>query len=180
MGSITLLTGGARSGKSSFALELAKKCSGKRIFVATAIAFDEEMEKRIKKHKMEREKYFTTIEEPYDLKSALLKIEKADMVIVDCLTVWLGNLFYKHGSDYDAVEKEVRLFVDALGRFAFDVVMVTNEVGSGIVPDNPLGRTFRDVAGILNQSIGKRADVIYLCCRGVPLQIKGAKANEGV
>lgn len=168
---ITLVTGGARSGKSRYALELALKYEN-RVFVATAQAMDEEMKKRIASHKEERGKDFMTIEEPLNLASALKKIpERAGVVLVDCLTVWTGNLMHKYGKDYDFF-KEVEQFMSALDSLQCDIIIVTNEVGMGIVPDNSFARKYRDVAGRINQRVAARADKVKLTVCGVPVTVK--------
>ena len=173
MGKIVLVTGGARSGKSSFALEEALKHSGKRIFIATAVALDDEMEDRIQKHRKERGEAFSTIEEPLDLTSRLGSLdEEVEVVVVDCLTVWLGNLFHKWGDNEEAVKQDVEQFCKGLLAINTQIILVTNEVGFGIVPENKLARHYRDMLGFLNRMIAKQADRVYCCICGIPLCIK--------
>ena len=171
MGKLTLLTGGTRCGKSSHALKLVEGRANP-VFIATAQPFDEGMRDRIRKHREERGDGFTTIEEPFDLAKAIESIPvMTEIVIVDCLTVWLGNLMHRHGTSVDKYP-EIELFLDALSNCPVDVVLVTNEVGMGIVPENAMSRQFRDMAGWLNQEIARRAaDVILMVC-GLPLFVK--------
>lgn len=173
MGRIVLVTGGARSGKSSFALEEALKHSGKRIFIATALALDNEMKDRIRKHRAERGKEFTTIEEPLDLTSRLSSLPgEVEVAVVDCLTVWLGNLFHQWGNNEEGVKHEVEKLIGTLPGIHFRLILVTNEVGFGIVPENKLARRYRDMLGFLNRKIAQEAHTVYCCICGIPVCIK--------
>lgn len=173
MGTITLITGGARSGKSTFALELAKRYS-QRAFIATALGLDEEMEERILRHKKERGDAFRTIEEPLRLAEAISSCAgQNEVAVVDCLTVWLGNLFHHYGERQPPVKEEVNRFLGILEAIPFDLILVTNEVGWGIVPDNRLARAFRDMAGHLNRQVAQKAQYVHLLCCGIPLTLKG-------
>ena len=175
MSDITLITGGSRSGKSTYALQKALEFSGKRVFVATAIAFDDEMTVRIQKHKDERSDSFLTIEEPYHLSNMLQKIcneYSPQVILVDCLTVWLGNLFYQNNNDEKIIRQEIEKLLAVLIEFPVPILFVTNEVGSGIVPENALARQFRDMAGFLNQAVARVADEVVMCCCGIPVKIK--------
>lgn len=175
MGKIVLITGGARSGKSAFALEEALKHPGKRVFIATALALDEEMEDRIRKHRAQRGKQFFTIEESLDLISCLEDLaEDVKVVVVDCLTVWLGNLFHECGDNEDAVKQHVERFCKGLPAISPELILVTNEVGFGIVPENRLARMYRDMLGFLNRRIAQQADMVYCCLCGIPVSIKGS------
>lgn len=166
MGKIILITGGARSGKSSFAEILAKKSgTRRRFFVATGQAFDKEMQKRIARHKKQRGKYWKTIEEPRDVSMVLSKLHKG-VVVIDCVTLWVSN----HNGD---IRKEIRDTLRIAKKSGFSTIIVTNEVGSGIVPENKLARRYRDTLGKVNQIIAKEADIVYLMCSGIPIQIKG-------
>jgi adenosylcobinamide kinase / adenosylcobinamide-phosphate guanylyltransferase len=174
MPSITLITGGARSGKSSFALSLGLQNYSKRAFIATAVPFDQEMKERISRHRRERGRQFNTIEEPIDLSRVLTALPGGtEVAVVDCLTVWLGNLYHR----FQDKEKEVRVRVEAflahLDHPVCDLILVTNEVGWGIVPENPLARSFRDMAGHVNRSAAQKAACAYLLCCGIPLPLKG-------
>ena len=174
MGRIILVTGGARSGKSSFALEEAMKHQGKRVFIATALALDEEMKDRIRRHREERGERFATIEEPLDIISCVEGLaEDVKVLVVDCLTVWLGNLFHECGDNEDAVKQDVERFCKALPAINPELILVTNEVGFGIVPENRLTRLYRDMLGFLNRVIAQRADKVYCCICGIPVCIKG-------
>ncbi|MFW6151546.1 MAG: bifunctional adenosylcobinamide kinase/adenosylcobinamide-phosphate guanylyltransferase [Verrucomicrobiota bacterium] len=168
---ITLITGGARSGKSRHALELAMKYK-KRVFIATAESMDKEMDERIARHKAERGDAFTTIEEPLNPAEALKKIPAGtEVALIDCLTLWTGNLMHKHGEDTDSF-KEADQFLSALDSLQCDIIIVTNEVGMGIVPDNSFARKYRDVAGRINQRVAARADKVTLVVCGVPVTVK--------
>jgi adenosylcobinamide kinase / adenosylcobinamide-phosphate guanylyltransferase len=172
---ITLITGGVRSGKSSFALALAKTTYKKKVFIATAVPFDEEMRERIQNHQRERGSGFYTVEESLHLTEAVMNLPRdVDGVVVDCLTVWLGNLFHHYEEKQPSIKDEVDRFLGILGSLSSDLILVTNEVGWGIVPDNPLARAFRDMAGRLNREIAQKAHHVYLLCCGIPLTLKGA------
>jgi len=169
---ITLVTGGARSGKSRHALELADQYQHKA-FLATAQAFDPEMEDRIQKHQAERQDRFLTLEEPRDLVAALGQLPSTvEVVLIDCLTVWMSNLMYFH-PDAEENYPEVQAFLDLLKSPPCDLILVTNEVGMGIVPLNALSRKFRDEAGRLNQEAAKLADQVFFVVSGIPMSIKG-------
>lgn len=173
MGRIILITGGARSGKSAHALELA--CSlahGGRYFLATAEAFDGEMAERIARHKAARAGAFATVEEPLELACALESLAgRATVVVLDCLTLWVSNLMGAGLSDAVMAEKGPELAA-ALGAAPFHAVVVSGEVGAGIVPDNPAARRFRDLLGWTNQAIARAADEVRLIVAGYPLRIK--------
>lgn len=171
---LTLVSGGARSGKSRRAMELALRRKNP-VFIATAMAFDEEMRERIEKHREERAGRFTTIEEPRDLGGALRRVpEDAQVCLIDCLTVWLGNLLHHYGEDLEGAREIDELIEGLRAPRHFDLVIVTNEVGSGIVPENAVARRYRDLAGALNQRVGAVADVVELCVCGIPVTVKGA------
>ena len=173
MPDIYYVTGGARSGKSSFALQLAAPYV-KRVFLATAETFDDEMRQRIGKHREERGEQFTTVEEPVALDRALRQLpEGTDVVLLDCLTVWTGNLMhYGEGKGDEEIEKQIGLFLDALRHPPCDIILVSNEVGMGIVPENAMARRFRDIAGIINQRVASLATEAWLLCSGMPLRLK--------
>jgi adenosylcobinamide kinase/adenosylcobinamide-phosphate guanylyltransferase len=173
MNGITFVTGGARSGKSRYAIETAERRS-RKAFIATAESTDDEMRRRIERHQVERGEGFITIEEPIDLAGALLKLPKeTEIAVVDCLTVWLGNLMHyrKNPSDEYA---EVHDFLNALQKPPCPLVIVSNETGMGLVPDTPLGRRFRDLAGTVNQAAARMADRVVFMVSGIPLFIKGS------
>jgi adenosylcobinamide kinase/adenosylcobinamide-phosphate guanylyltransferase len=162
-----LIGGGARSGKSRFALERLRAVQGSRAFVATAQAFDEEMTARIARHRTERGSEFSTIEEPLEL-ARVIAASRFDMMIVDCLTLWLSNIMFA-GRDCHA---EAEALAHAAQAAAGTVIFVTNEVGCGIVPENALAREFRDRAGFLNQRMAAIADEVYFMAFGLPLRMK--------
>lgn len=172
MGKITFILGGARSGKSQFAVKLAKGYAKSVLFVATASAKDSEMRKRIKLHKKNRPAHWKTQEAPKKLASLIKKIpDKFDLVIIDCLTLFISNLLLEKKSDA-YIEKEIILILKRLKNSKFDSILVSNEVGLGIVPDNPLARRFRDLAGRINQRLASWSDKVYFIISGLPLKIK--------
>jgi len=173
MALVTLITGGARSGKSRFALELARTGYQKRVFIATAVACDEEMRQRIDTHRRERGDDFETIEQPYLLAEAIGTVPPyAQVAIIDCLTVWLGNVYHRESGSRDAVKAHIERLAAAVERAPCDLILVTNEVGWGIVPENAMARDFRDDAGYLNGRIAARADTVYCCVCGIAQVIK--------
>ncbi len=172
MSRIVLVTGGEKSGKSRHALSLAA-CRAKKAFIATAEAMDVEMSRRIAKHRENRDPSFHTVEEPSDLAGALRSIPPdTEIAIVDCLTVWLGNLMHRHGTGETAYP-EVAGFLEVLETPPCDLVIVTNEVGMGIIPGNEMARRFRDISGELNQSVARLADQVILMVSGIAVIVKG-------
>ena len=171
MAEVYLVTGGARSGKSRYAENLAKSlCSDakRRCYIATAEAFDDEMKDRIKKHQDRRAGEFFTVEEPVELGKAITDAQdRSNVILVDCLTVWMGNLLF-----YNRLEETDKL-IRALKNAKCPIVLVTNETGMGIVPENELSRQFRDESGFLNQAVAEVADsVVFMVC-GLPMFVKG-------
>lgn len=172
MSNITLITGGARSGKSRHALTLASEYA-RKAFIATSTAFDEEMADRIAKHQQERDDSFLTVEEPIDLAGAIDGLpDSVDVAVIDCLTVWLGNLMHHHEDDIEECT-EVTALQPAIRRSRCDLIIVTNEVGMGIVPNSAVSRRFRDIAGRLNAGVASVADDVVLTVSGIPVAIKG-------
>lgn len=168
---LTLITGGARSGKSNFALELSDPYDV-RTFIATAEAIDDEMTERIRRHKEERKGNFTTIEEPLDLAGVITGLPKGNGVaLIDCMTVWLGNLMHYENADREDAPS-IKAFLNALSTPPCDMVIVTNEVGLGIVPPDAMSRLFRDLAGFVNRKVAEVADEVYLVVCGLPLRLK--------
>ena len=177
MKKITFITGGARSGKSRYALSLAQGCRGGRAFVATAETFDDEMRERIRKHRKERGDAFITVEEPLDLRRAIESLPAdVEVAVVDCLTVWLGNLMHWLESENDEHPEVVR-FLDLLGEPPCDLIVVSNEVGMSIVSGNAMARQFRDLCGLLNQQVAERADRVILMVSGIPITVKGGQGE---
>jgi adenosylcobinamide kinase/adenosylcobinamide-phosphate guanylyltransferase len=171
---LILVGGGVRSGKSAFALSLARRLGDRRAFVATAQPFDDEMRERIAAHRAERAGDFATVEAPLDLAGALLGIAGApDVVVVDCLTLWLSNLLLR-GDRPEAIALEVLRLADVLRAGPFHAILVTNEVGMGVVPESALGRAFRDVAGRAHQELARRSDRIFLAALGCILRLRPA------
>src|SRR3990170_1901742 len=172
MGNTVFIVGGARSGKSTFALELGSKISGRKGFIATAETLDEEMKQRIIFHKKTRPAEWETIEEPVDLSKRLQNIAGLyDVVIVDCLTLWLSNILGR-GGDSEHIKTDVGHLTSVLKDLSYKVIIVSNEVGLGIVPDNKIARLFRDLGGWMNQKVASVADEVYLVTCGIPMRIK--------
>lgn len=168
---VILITGGARSGKSSHALELADAV-GKKVFIATAMPLDDEMRDRIAKHQEDRDPSFITIEAPVSLAKGIACIPTGTKVaVIDCLSVWIGNLMHSHGEDADSYP-EIDDFLAAIKTASCDLVIVSGEVGMGIVPDNAMARKFRDIAGRVNQQVAKLANTVILTVSGIPIKIK--------
>jgi adenosylcobinamide kinase/adenosylcobinamide-phosphate guanylyltransferase len=180
---LTLIIGGARSGKSGFAQSLCPPEARVR-YLATARLEDDEMRARVARHRAERPVTWRTIEEPLALGAALRRaLPDSDYILVDCLTVWLSNLCWEHRDRLTAdVESIAFAEIDAIATAAEDrqVLLVANEVGSGIVPDNPLGRSFRDLLGLVNQRAAALANRVFLTVAGIPLMIKPAPQPEVV
>ena len=183
----TLIIGGARSGKSHFAQELGLKSTQPVLFVATAVAGDEEMRQRIEEHKKARPTTWSTLEVPSHIGNQIRqKIGKAQTVIVDCITLLVNNIFSQYCDAADEsinaplIEKEVMAeideLVDCINQVKARFIIVSNEVGLGLVPDNRIGRLYRDLLGRANQVLAQRADEIYLMAAGIPILIKPSKA----
>jgi len=167
--------GGARSGKSAFALREAESRGLPLVMIATAEALDEEMASRIQRHREERGSNWTTVEAPIDLESALSQVTPGSIVVIDCLTLWLSNLIH---AGKDCIQATHQL-INALKRH--EAILIANEVGLGIVPDNALSRLFRDEAGRMNQKVASAADTVVFVAAGLPLYLKGQasiKQNE--
>jgi adenosylcobinamide kinase/adenosylcobinamide-phosphate guanylyltransferase len=170
---ITLVLGGVRSGKSRYMQTLAAGVSPVA-FVATARPSDDEMRRKIERHRAERSKAWRTIEEPLDLDRVLAhEGSNNGIVVVDCLTLYAANLLEAERGNLTAVEERLQRFYAALRSASCSVALVSNEVGSGIVPPFPEGRTFRDLLGEINQQIASAADNVLLMVAGLPLVLKG-------
>ena len=179
MARVILVTGGCRSGKSDFARRLAEGLSGRRVFLATGAAVDEEMRQRIRIHREAREPAgWKTVEEPLALAGALDAAGPCEVVLVDCLTLWINNLLHdagRAGSDLteERIARETMELLEACVRRPGTVIFVANEVGMGIVPDNAAGRRFRDLAGRCNRIVAAGADAVALVVCGIPMFLKG-------
>ena len=166
-----VVAGGARSGKSKLGERMALEFSPKPIYLASAQAFDDEMSERIRKHQKERCKSFYTIEAPLDILGALESAPKNSALLWDCLTLWLSNCLLAGKEDLD-IETDLSRIIDGLLHSYSHVVVVTNEVGLGIVPEHALGRRFRDLAGRCHQRLAESASQVFFCVMGLHLKLK--------
>lgn len=183
MGRIIFITGGARSGKSTFAEKLARQYGDDVAYIATSIATDTEMEERIRLHRMRRPPAWITYESYKDIGEIINGIDRG-AVLLDCITIMITNLMLERYIDWDhctieqadAVENDVKREIEAMLAAAkngrTNLIAVSNEVGMGLVPEYPLGRVFRDIAGRMNQLIAEHADEVYFIVSGVPLKLK--------
>lgn len=175
---LALVLGAARSGKSRLAQQLAEAQGEPRLFVATAEAGDLEMAARIEQHRQERGGAWDTWEASIELAAVIDKAQnRYRVILVDCLTLWLSNILLREPSDAD-LENTCRSVLDAARRSLTPLIMVSNEVGWGIVPDNPLARRFRDVAGSLHQNLAAVADLVCVTMAGLPLILKSPSRKE--
>jgi adenosylcobinamide kinase/adenosylcobinamide-phosphate guanylyltransferase len=169
---IIVVGGGVRSGKSSFALARAEALGTRRVFVATGQALDGEMDERITRHRAERGDRFTTVEAPVELPAALAALDDdVQVALIDCLTLWLSNLLVRD-EPVARVLARVDELVAVLARRRFHAIVVTNEVGMGVVPPSALGRAFRDVAGTAHQRLAAVADELHLAVLGTVLRLR--------
>ena len=172
---IILVTGGCRSGKSRHALALAEKHRAKnKVFIATCVARDDELAERIEKHRRERGKHWQTVEIPLALPKAVEQHSGSEQVVlVDCLTLWTTNIVTEMPDvNMQPVNEQVQALSDVLNQVQGTVILVSNEVGTGIVPENKLARFFRDAAGVVNQSIASVATSVVWMVAGIPVTIK--------
>ncbi len=175
---LTLITGGIRSGKSRYALELAQQMAvnGPKCFIATAEPLDEEMKIRIVRHKQERGQDFITIEEPLHLAETIEKAQKEyGLLLIDCLTLWTNNLLYHFSDEPFRIRQEIKKFTDTVSAKKTEMIFVTNEIGLGLIPENPLSRRYVDELGNLNQSIARISDEVIFMVSGIPTQIKALR-----
>jgi len=180
--SMTFILGGARAGKSRFAQELAAKLGKRVLFVATGEALDEEMYARIKAHQRSRPRNWKTLEVPTDVAKAMKgKIGDAEVVIVDCMTLLVSNLMGTEDMDAKTLEKKVTAELKELVAFMRTTkahfIIVSNEVGLGVVPAYPAGRVYRDALGMVNQMLARNADEVYFMVAGIPIPLKGAHSK---
>lgn len=163
-----LITGGVKSGKSSFALELAKNYQ-RKAFLATGVPFDDEMKIRIEKHKKERGNEFDTYEEPLEVSRVLAEISgRYDIVVFDCLTTYFGNLYYYNVD----VESYIDNLINTISKLQAQLILITNEVGLGIIPENKLARLYMETLGKTNTKLARIADQVYLMVSGIGVRIK--------
>lgn len=186
MGKIILITGGARSGKSTFAEVQVKTHKLQTAYVATAVAFDDSMKNRIKKHIDQRPEFWTTFEQPTQVHEIIETInQKHKVMLLDCITVLLTNTLFQNDVDWDTITEEkidiieekiqsdLNKLVKKMQESDLTSYLVTNEIGSGIVPENKLARIFRDIAGRGNQYLASVSDEVYYVVSGIPMKIKG-------
>jgi len=185
MGKLILVTGGSRSGKSSYAEILAKKLSKNVMYIATAVPFDDEMKHRVRRHRESRPSNWGTLETYRNLRQVYEVKDKFDVILVDCITVMITNLLFEsvtgdfealNEQEYSNIEKlilsEFEDFLRAAKENPQTVIMVTNEIGSGLVPEYKSGRIFRDIAGRTNQFIASLSDEVYFTVCGIPMKLK--------
>lgn len=187
MADIILVTGGCRSGKSKFALNLAEESEGKKIFVATCPNLDEEMNQRILKHKEERNGLsWKTIEEEFDLLQVLNSecVGDRSVVLIDCLSLWVNNLLYRSSKekttcDESYIQNLCLSLIRSIQNSSLEkAIFVSSEVGLGLVPENKTGRIYRDLLGTCNQTIARNSSEVYFMVSGLPLKIKTKESNK--
>ena len=171
-----LILGGARSGKTGFAERLAMRAGEAPLYLATAQALDAEMRDRVRMHQQQRHKRFATLEEPIALTTALKAAAREhDVILVDCITLWITNLL---GTNRDVAEAVEELAMTLPMIETSQVILVSNEVGLGIVPDNPLARTFRDLTGAAHQRLAQICTDVHFVVAGLPMTLKGERLTE--
>jgi adenosylcobinamide kinase/adenosylcobinamide-phosphate guanylyltransferase len=170
---LIFVTGGCRSGKSQFALDHANRHFHKKLYLATCEALDEEMVKRIEQHKLRRGSDWQTVEEPIKIAEVIKQHEKdMEVILLDCITLWLSNLLMRKKEDRE-IMNEVSRLVDTVSPGQSSLIFVSNEVGMGLVPVEPLGRRFRDLSGMANQRIAEVAQTVVFMVSGIPIFLKG-------
>jgi adenosylcobinamide kinase/adenosylcobinamide-phosphate guanylyltransferase len=171
---IIFIIGGCRSGKSTYAMQTAEKVPAEqKIFIATCVPQDDEMKQRVARHQRERSQNWVTVEAPLDLPEAILQNNrKGDVILVDCLTLWVSNLLIEIG-DENKIEDTISQLIKALEKATCPIVLVSNEVGTGIVPENKLARQYRDIIGLVNQAVAKTASKVIWMVAGIPVTVKG-------
>ena len=176
---LIFITGGARSGKSQYAQHLAHSLPGRKVFIATAEPLDEEMAEKIKAHRKARPPDWDTVEEPRHLKKAINGCaSRYDVLLIDCLTLWISNLLTNSPLEAGEINAELENLVENCKTVSATVIIVSNELGMGIVPMDSLARCYRDIVGRANQAIASAADEVFLLVSGIPIKIK-QKQNAG-
>jgi adenosylcobinamide kinase/adenosylcobinamide-phosphate guanylyltransferase len=170
---LIFVIGGCRSGKSTYAMQTAEKMpADKKIFIATCVPQDDEMKQRVARHQKERSQNWVTVEAPLDLSEAIRQnSRKADVILVDCLTLWVSNLLMETG-DENNMEETIAQFTNTIENASCPIVLVSNEVGTGIVPENRLARQYRDIIGHVNQAVAKTAGKVIWMVAGIPVTVK--------
>jgi len=172
---IVLITGGCRSGKSRYALDYANRHFSRKIYLATCEALDEEMAQRIERHKKTRGPEWQTVEEPIEIADKIRQYQdRVEVILLDCITLWLSNLLMKWDLDSKIMDEAQRM-IDVIGQTQTSLIIVSNEVGMGIVPADPLSRRFRDLSGMISQNIAEVADSVVFMVSGIPMFLKGAE-----
>jgi adenosylcobinamide kinase/adenosylcobinamide-phosphate guanylyltransferase len=170
---VIFVTGGCRSGKSQFALDYANRHFHKKLYLATCEALDEEMIKRIEQHQLKRGSDWKTVEEPIKIAEAIERHgNDVDVILLDCVTLWISNLLMHNKEDRE-IMNELDKFIDTMKQAQSSFVVVSNEVGMGLVPIEPLGRRFRDLSGMANQKIAEVAQTVVFTVSGIPIFLKG-------
>jgi adenosylcobinamide kinase/adenosylcobinamide-phosphate guanylyltransferase len=176
MGKIIFIIGGARSGKSLYAINLAKTMSEKVVFLATGVACDEEMKERIEKHKEIRPNIWQTVEEPIEIEKVLNTLDSSvDCIIIDCLSFWVSNLLISLGKE--KIINRTAQIIKMAKKITPKLIIVSNEVGMGIVPNTSEGRIFRDILGKVNQIVANLADEVFFLLSGIPIKLKGGSKS---
>ncbi len=177
---ITFVTGGCRSGKSRHAQELAEAIAPSgRVYIATCVPRDDEMRDRVRRHQADRDRSWRTVEAPVDLHDAITEQRrKAAVVLADCLTLWTTNILL-NPDEAERAEAHLEKLVGALSGDGCPVILVSNEVGCGIVPENALARRFRDLVGFVNQRVAAAADQVVWCVSGIPVTVKSPQRATG-
>jgi adenosylcobinamide kinase/adenosylcobinamide-phosphate guanylyltransferase len=178
---VSTITGAVASGKSRFALEMALGYGGIKTFIATAIPFDDEMRNKIERHRGERGKAFQTVEAPVNLVEAIQEAQiESSVIVVDCVTVWLNNLFHQDRGQVEKFDDQIQRLIEVLSSAAAHIILVTNEVGWGVMPENALARRYADALGRLNQRIASVSDEVVMVIAGIPQWVKGGRNNANM
>ena len=171
---VIFITGGCRSGKSTYALQLAERMPAeKKIFIATCVPQDDEMKQRVAKHQRERSRNWITVEESLRLPEAILQnSRREEVILIDCLTLWVSNLLMET-DDTKQLEQTITQLIHSIEKAQGPIVLVSNEVGAGIVPENRLARQYRDIIGLVNQAVAQTAGKVIWMVAGIPVTVKG-------